>query len=160
MRPGGGKAKGAQFEREICKRLSLGVTEGEHEDVFWRSAMSGGRATVRNRKGNIQVRQSGDITAVAPEGYEFADTWYVELKHVKKLALDQFCIKGTGPLANYWKIAMREAKRYNKEPMIIARQNGWPILVITRRGMLKTPAPVIQMRHGCDVYFFDDWMRW
>src|SRR5215216_6431446 len=41
--------KGPQWEREVCRALSLWVTNGERVDVFWRSAMSGGRATVHNR---------------------------------------------------------------------------------------------------------------
>ncbi len=135
MRRGGGKAKGASFERHIAKVLSLWITNGKHEDTLWRSAMSGGRATVQNRKGKkITVRQAGDICSVAPEGHALTDEFYLELKHVKKLALDQFIIKGTGPLANFWKIAKREAKKHKKQPVIIARQNGWPDLVIAYGG--------------------------
>jgi len=53
MRKGGGKAKGASFERDICRRLSLWVSAGKQEDVFWRSAMSGGRSTVADSSSQI-----------------------------------------------------------------------------------------------------------
>ncbi len=129
MRPGGGKAKGASFEREICRKLSLWVTGGRREDCFWRSAMSGGRATVARKRGK-DVQQSGDITAVHPEGHAFLDRWYVECKHYKDLSLDAFLVKGTGPLASFWKKACDEAKHYKRSPMLICKQNGWPILVI------------------------------
>lgn len=139
MRRGGGKAKGASFERHIAKLLSLWVTDGEREDVFWRSAMSGGRATVRNRDGmKINVRQAGDICAVSFEGHNLVDNYYIELKHVKKLALDQFIVKGTGPLAGFWKIAEREARKHGKSPVIIARQNGWPDLVFAHEREFNT----------------------
>src|SRR4051794_4734956 len=108
MKKGGGKGKGSSYERYVCKVLSLWITNGEREDVFWRSAMSGGRATVQHRRG-VSVRQSGDICAVAPEGHVLTDTLYIECKHVKKLGLDSFLIKGTGPLANFWDKAQKEA---------------------------------------------------
>ncbi len=134
MKAGRGKVKGGAYERYICKLLSLWVTNGKREDCFWRSAMSGGRATVQNRKGKrINVRQAGDVTSVSPEGHALTDNYYIECKHVKKLALDQFIVKNTGALAKFWKIACREAKHHGKEPIIIARQNGWTDLIIFRR---------------------------
>jgi hypothetical protein len=51
MRKGGGKQKGSQFERDVCRELSLWVSHGKQEDVYWRSAMSGGRSTVAALKG-------------------------------------------------------------------------------------------------------------
>ena len=36
--------KGSEFEREMCKCLSLWWTDSKRDDVFWRSAQSGGRA--------------------------------------------------------------------------------------------------------------------
>ena len=126
MRPGGGKAKGAAFERGICKLLSLWVSGGALEDLFWRSAMSGGRATVAHRKG-INVRQGGDICSVSPEGHSLTDNFYIECKHLKKISLDSL-IKGVGPLIKIWRDTRKAAKRHDKTPMLIFRQNGWPTL--------------------------------
>lgn len=125
MKAGGGKQKGGQFERDVCKRLSYWISKGTREDIFWRSAMSGGRATVHGMK----VRQAGDICAVAPEGHAFCNKFFVECKHVKKLGLDQFIVKDTGPLATFWKKAHEQASKRGLHTMIIARQNGWPIMV-------------------------------
>lgn len=61
-------AKGSQFERDVCRDLSLWWTEGERDDVFWRSSNSGGRATVRGRKGKRTHGQAGDIAATDPIG--------------------------------------------------------------------------------------------
>jgi len=157
MRVGGGKQKGAEFEREICKLLSLWLTQGKSEDTLWRSAMSGGRATIAHRKGK-NVRVCGDICAVAHEAHYFCNKFFVEIKHVKKLALDQFLIKGTGPLANFWQVAKREALKHKRLPMIIARQNGWPTIVLIIRGTeLEFLTPLIQTEE-VEIFLFDKWM--
>ena len=126
-----GKQKGSGFERECCKELSLWITDGKMEDCLWRSAMSGGRATVARRKGQM-VRQSGDICAVSPEGHILTDKWFIECKNYRRLQLDQFLVKGTGDLATFWKKACEEAARDSKDPMLIAKQNSWPTLIIGR----------------------------
>lgn len=65
---GRGKAKGGNYERLLCKRLSLWWTNGERDDVFWRSSSSGARATIRHRQGLSTYGQHGDIQAVDPIG--------------------------------------------------------------------------------------------
>lgn len=134
MKAGGGKAKGASFEREICKRLSLWVSAGKREDLYWRTAMSGGRATVAKRRGIDLAAQAGDISAVHPNGHVLTKELYFELKHVRDLGIDRLIIRNTGPLANFWHKAMWEADAYGKSPVIIARQNGLPILLLAHRG--------------------------
>jgi len=132
MRAGGGKQKGAAFERDICVSLSHWVSHGRREDLFWRSAMSGGRATVAGRRGVNLASQAGDISAVHKSGHALTGDHYFELKHVKDIALDAFIVKGTGPLATYWNTACREASRYVKDPILIVRQNRLPTLWISR----------------------------
>jgi hypothetical protein len=135
MRSGGGKAKGAKFEREICRRFSLWVTRDKQGDVFWRSAMSGGRATIAHRKG-IDVRQAGDLTAVAREGNEFLEYWYVECKHVANLSLESFLLSNAGLLANFWRVCKREAQKHGRQPMLVCQQNRWrDVLVIVPSGV-------------------------
>jgi hypothetical protein len=163
MRAGGGKQKGANFEREICKRISLWLTNGERDDCLWRSAMSGGRATVQMRKGN-SIRQCGDIAAVSEEGIAFTNQWYVEIKHYKDLQLGSFFLCGTGNLFNFWRICVREAKKYNRDPMLIAKQNARPTIVITRPDALASSTlPFIHAdltnRYAVDVTRFEDWMN-
>ena len=123
MKPGKGKAKGSSFEREVCKKLSLWLTGGKSEDVFWRSAMSGGRATVAKGK----VRQTGDITSVSPEGHILTDSLYLECKHLKDISLDCL-IKGKGNLLTIWHKTVEEAAKYDKTPCLIFRQNHYPVV--------------------------------
>lgn len=141
MRSGGGKGKGSAYERQICKQLSLWVTAGKRVDCFWRSAMSGGRATIAKRKG-IDIRQSGDITAVSPEGHALTNRYFIECKHYRSLDLESFFIAGKGKLASFWKIALREARKHNKDPLLLVRQNRTPDLVITKPGALKRIVPI------------------
>lgn len=125
-----GKGKGQQFEREVCVKLSEWVTGGKRKDVFWRSAMSGGRATVSRG----QVRQAGDICAVSEEGYELTKLCYFECKFYKSLNLQLFLLHGAGPLATFWDRTMREAEEYYRHPVLIAKENGEVPLVIVPRG--------------------------
>lgn len=131
MRKGGGKAKGAGFERHICTQLSLWVTNGKRKDVFWRSAMSGGRATVAKRKGVDLSRQAGDITAIAPEGHPVTDMLYIECKFYRDLQFARFVLHNKGTLAKFWRETRTQAKRYGKLPVLIAKENRGDVLVLT-----------------------------
>lgn len=74
-------AKGSNFEREICKDLSRWWTQDEdRDDVFWRSSNSGGRATVRGRKGKKTYGHAGDIAAVDPIGEPLLKFVTIEVK--------------------------------------------------------------------------------
>lgn len=73
-------SKGSAFEREICKRLSLWWTDGEREDVFWRSAGSGAMAKTRSKMGKGAYGQHGDIQAVDPIGEPLTSKCSIELK--------------------------------------------------------------------------------
>ena len=72
--------KGSQFEREFAKLLSRWWTEGERDDVFWRSSNSGGRATIRQASGISTFMQAGDIAATDPIGIPLLEVITFELK--------------------------------------------------------------------------------
>jgi hypothetical protein len=84
-----GRDKGFAFEREICKRLSKWWSIGvEHypdgrDDIFWRSAASGGRATNRGNKGQSTAGSHGDIAATDPIGAPLTKLFAIELKRGK-----------------------------------------------------------------------------
>jgi hypothetical protein len=129
MRKGGSKVKGGGYERAICKKLSLWITRGKRADVFWRTALSGGRATVAHMKG-VDVRQAGDICSVAPEGHALCDLWYIECKHIKNLRIGSFFTTGKGELASFWRTTEKKAIEHGRWPVLIARQNHFPDLII------------------------------
>jgi hypothetical protein len=153
------KAKGSGFERLICRKLSLWVSHGKNEDLFWRSSLSGGRATVAQRKGR-NVRQAGDICAVSPEGHVLTDRWFIECKAYRNLGVGQFIIAAKGPLARFWKVARREADRYGREPVLIAKQNGLPVMIIGTSNSIGFSGiePVRPFDVDCEIYPLDEFL--
>lgn len=73
-------AKGSSFERHVCKQLSAWWTQGERDDVYWRSSQSGGRATQRAKSGKRTYGSYGDIAAVDPIGEPLLKLFTIELK--------------------------------------------------------------------------------
>lgn len=89
MRPGGGAAKGADFERVICGKLSLWVSAGARSDLFTRNDMSGGSFTVRTKK-KEDTLTPGDIMAAHPMGNPFLARYQVECKAYASLGVESF----------------------------------------------------------------------
>ena len=126
-RGSGSKQKGGGFERAVCKHLSLWMSRGVHDDWFWRSAMSGGRATVQRAKGKRNQTQTGDVSAIHPQGARLTDKFVIECKSVKDLALHGLFVKPSyGALVNYWIKLCEDCTTCGKRPMLIARQNFFP----------------------------------
>lgn len=128
MRAGGGKQKGSQFEREVCVQLSKWITDGEREDVYWRSAMSGGRATVAHRKGKHHSTQVGDISCIHPAGHKFSEAFAIECKFYADLNY-QGLLTGKGKLLDFWKEIKKQSRDHNKHPFLVARQNRMQTMI-------------------------------
>jgi len=71
-------AKGADSERETCKEL--GQWWASRSDIFWRTASSGGRATMRAKKKKKTAYEYGDITFTDPIGKPLIDLLLLENK--------------------------------------------------------------------------------
>jgi hypothetical protein len=157
VKAGKGKVKGGAFERYCCKRLSLFVTKGQRDDVFWRSSMSGGRATLQLKKDIINRAQSGDMTAIAPEGYELCDRCLFEYKDYADLNIAAGLLKGTGLLHKFWADTVKAAARYDKAPILIAKQNYFPPMVLCPPGLgLFRGSPLMSLHQWrADVYKFE-----
>lgn len=74
------KGKGSQYERDICRKLSLWWTQGLRDDVFWRTSNSGGRSTIRAKTGKKTFGQYGDVQATDPIGQPLMDYSTIEIK--------------------------------------------------------------------------------
>ena len=72
--------KGSNFEREICKQLSLWWSKNKEDDIFWRTAGSGAMAKTRSKKGKTTFGQCGDVQATNPKGQPLIDVFSIELK--------------------------------------------------------------------------------
>jgi hypothetical protein len=73
-------AKGPQFERDISRQLSLWWSHEERDDLIWRTSNSGGRSTVRSKKGLRTAGHSGDLTYTDPVAKPLFDFLTWELK--------------------------------------------------------------------------------
>lgn len=129
MKPGSGKVKGSNFERLICHKLSLWISHGEHDDLFWRSSNSGGRSTVMFKKGGQNRTQCGDITSIHPDGNCLTDQYLISCKFYNDLKIEGTVLGNKGGLREFWQECVEEAKRHNKIPLLIAKQNNTPPIV-------------------------------
>lgn len=102
--------------------LSEWVSQGELSDVFWRSAMSGGRATVARKKGGKLRNQVGDISYINDMGKKFIDNFAVECKFYADLNYLGL-LTGKGKLLEFWDELNAQAFDHEKHPFLIARQN-------------------------------------
>jgi hypothetical protein len=153
VKAGGGKQKGSEYERQICKALSLWVSGGQREDLFWRSAMSGGRATVGKRKGLDLAHHAGDISATHPLGHILTDHFYVECKRYADLNFGSFLTKQKGPLAGFWEEAVKQARAHDRVPMLIVREDrGDTLILVPCEAMLTRGMTGLVFRFNVDAW--------
>lgn len=72
--------KGGKFERDTCRQLSTWFSKTNRDDLFWRSAGSGGMATNRRFAGKQTANHVGDIAVADPEGAPLLELVSIELK--------------------------------------------------------------------------------
>lgn len=129
MKPGKGKAKGSAFERQVCKDLSLWITKGEKDDCLWRSAMSGGRATISKAKGKGLAHVAGDICATHPAGHRLIDLFFVECKAYADLKLAQLMTSNKGLVVDFLQQARKQADQNGKLLLLVLKQNKLPTML-------------------------------
>jgi hypothetical protein len=124
------KAKGGDFERRTCRKLSLWCSKFKRKDLFWRSAMSGGRATIGLAKGEKFANQSGDITSIDQLGHSLISMFSVECKFYKRMSLDVLFYDTDGLVKPIWKKHVSKSHKLGKLPMIIIKENYRDELVL------------------------------
>ena len=125
-----GKGKGQQFERDICRKLSLWVSGGKSKNLFWRSSQSGGRATTLRKIGECLSVHAGDIAAIDPQGVPFINQFFIECKRLKSMDLGLLFYRHLqGRLGPIWKKCCKQAGQYNKTPLLIFKENGKPEMI-------------------------------
>lgn len=131
MRQGGSKEKGNSFERLVCTTLSLWTSAGLRADLFNRNVLSGGRFTVQAQQGK-EVNMPGDIIAGHPLAFEFLSLFSIEAKHHKSIDLDKYLLDTAGStfLSKVFALARAQALAVGLVPMVIAKQNRYPAIVL------------------------------
>jgi hypothetical protein len=135
LKPGSSPKKGGNYERDICKKLSLWWTNGEDDNIFWRTSSSGARATQRTKRGKKTFGGYGDITAVDPRGQPLLDKFVFSLKNGYSRGsrgqqidilhtLDKLPNQKTVPkFIRFWKEIAKLANDNNKSPLLIFKRD-------------------------------------
>lgn len=167
---GMGKRKGGAWERKVCVALSLWISGGKRDDIFWRSATSGGRATARLKRGKRTEVACGDVSAVHSMGEPFLAQFFVECKATANCHLMAYVNPGTkGLREDHWLKPCRQAADWNREPFVIVKQNGIPPMLWLRTSGYQTlhsgkpGGSLLRLAHfsmyDLSVYWFDDFLR-
>lgn len=145
--------KGGEFEREVCKMLSVWWTDGERSDVFWRTAGSGARATVRRKAGQETANSNGDIGALDPIGEPLISNCLFELKRgynptTKKKsgektnnnwsvqdAMDRLPSSKPSIFEQFWEKVCEEADHLGRSPFLIFQKDRRQKMIAFRRNM-------------------------
>lgn len=128
------KSKGNSFEREICKKLSLWLSNDKMDDVFWRTSNSGGRYTSRKKVGKTTENQIGDIglNSDFEPGKKLLEKFVLECKFYKSLDFWGLILENkSSDVFNFWCKLLVESDNVEKHPLLIYKTNNRPILVLT-----------------------------
>lgn len=181
-------SKGSSFERETCRLLSRWFTRGERDDIFWRTAGSGARATCRMKSGLMTADSAGDICAMHEIGKPLTRVCLFELKKgysspksARKISLLAFLDnlpKERNPLLLEWADKIeKESKAHNRRFwfIIFKRDRKQAVICmnketfdkINRRNpekyMWPPFGPVTDLYVSDRIFrlmLFDDFLRW
>jgi hypothetical protein len=176
-------SKGDNFERSVCRALSLWWTEGERDDVFWRN-----RTRITSDSPGA-LRQLGDLTATHTVGIPFIEVFNVELKtgysktkagkKHKVIPWDLLdLIDGKGKIfLDFWEQTQTDAILSKRFPMLIFKRDYHnPVVVMRRTDMFiltgyQGPVPCVNLSvlnayhkeldfGPLDLYPFDKFFNW
>ncbi|PNX50506.1 MAG: hypothetical protein BV456_06495 [Thermoplasmata archaeon M8B2D] len=170
-------AKGQDFEREICTELSIWFSRGIRDDIFWRTAGSGARATQRAKKGKTTSNSYADVTSTHPYGNALLEKFVISIKRgytAKKNKKSLSCLSildmidkpdkfKTKPLlVNWWEEINRDienSKSPYKEGLIICRRDRrLNLIIMSRKTFLEIrkqkPCIYPPYNSGCNLFAF------
>ena len=131
--------KGRQFERDICRQLSLWWTEGARDDIFWRTAASGARHTQRKKRGVSTHGQAGDVAATDPLGAPFLEKYHVEIKKgYNRCSVQDLIDQPSGGLVQGW-LDKADEESGGKSVLIIWRRDRRKTIALVHRKALHNP---------------------
>jgi len=157
MKPAVARQKGQDFERSQSRLFSLWVSEGQDNDLFWRSNASGARST----SGSIKKAQYGDLALAEHEGKwvnqaaRFLSQFCVELKFHKLIDLHAALINEKDDLRLCWEQCKGDADRNSVSSMLIAKMNRRDALLFTTPAVAHKLNPIISTVYMSKVMIFD-----
>lgn len=157
--------KGSRFEREICKLLSCWwskeICNKQRDDIFWRTSISGGRATIRAKKGKETFGSQGDVTAIDPIGCPLLKVFTIELKRgYSNLSITDLITKQKSKLLDFIQQAKKQ-KELTKTPfwlLILKQDHQLPLAFIPFSFFekLHQKEDTVQLRVPCLLVLFDN----
>lgn len=153
MKPGGGKAKGSGYEREICRFLTKWLSGVETPYIYYRSPSSGAVATITKSE-NI----SGDIISVKPEGEFFTNIFSVEVKTGYKNAdfFQHFKDMKNDVIKTFWNQCCIDAKKSSKYGMLIFKKSGLKPIVGINNTVRSELSDYVTLPKSLVVVYSDD----
>jgi hypothetical protein len=134
------KRKGGANERRMATKLSYWWTNGQRDDIFWRTD-SGSRGTTRGRKGKSTANAQGDIVALDALGIPFVDFWTVECKKGYSDKLDLLAMIDSRArhheIITFWEQVQEAAKAANNAPMVIIQRDRRKDVVVIAKYMFE-----------------------
>lgn len=126
MKAGGGKRKGSEWERQICKFLTKWAGGSLDNIIFWRSPGSGSFVTNK-----VSMDVSGDIVSILPEGKFFTDIISCEAKtgYDETDLFKHFKPNKNNIIEMFWEQCIKDSKIVNKYGMLIYKKKGYPSIV-------------------------------
>ena len=130
-----GSRKGGAYERSICKRISLWLSDHTRDDLLWRTPGSGSRYTTAETRGRSRrrskaaataapVAHAGDICATSEEAAWFVESFYFEAKSYASLDwLPLIHNKKSSNVYVWWQDTKLKAKRVERFPILICKEN-------------------------------------
>jgi hypothetical protein len=137
----GSRNKGNQFERDMCRKMSLWISRGERTDLFMRNVASGGAFTMSLKRGSA-LGVGGDMMAVHPLAHAFLDVFLTEYKHWRALNFEAALWNNRGEFARVITKAEKQAQEAGRHCFIVAKQNfRAPILLMPNDIGVRCAAP-------------------
>jgi hypothetical protein len=128
------KAKGSEWERKLCKFLTVWATGNEKPYVFWRTPGSGSFVTNK-----VSTDASGDIISILPEGRFFTDIISCEAKigYEDTDLFKHFKLNKNNTIETFWAQCIRDSRTANKYGMLIYKKKLYPSIVGIEADMVK-----------------------
>ena len=123
-------AKGSQFERDMCRRLTKWMTGEEKPEVVWRSSTSGAKATMEHKAGR-RSHMGGDIVAIHPKGQWLTEMFSLEFKNRKSFGSLPLLFLNRAAVLDWWDQCVSDAKAQGKIPWMIFKENRSKIYTIS-----------------------------
>lgn len=130
--------KGSPYEREMAKRFSLWLSDGEHDDWVWRTSTSGARATSRAKKGKDTAASHGDLTHLDVRGAAFTGKVCVECKRGYRTwsimdVIDRKNAQTPQVFDRMWEQVTNDASFDNRHPLLCFRKDKRRSCVVIRK---------------------------